>query len=71
MSKHYILDGKTPLSCDLMNDNRRVAHDVKDGISVSTVFLSLDYQWGEGPPLIFETMIFGGEHNDWQNRCST
>lgn len=26
---------------------------------VSTVFLGLDHQYGEGPPLVFETMVFG------------
>jgi hypothetical protein len=25
---------------------------------VSTVFLGLDHQYGEGPPLLFETMVF-------------
>ena len=30
------------------------------GYQVSTVWLGLDHNlWGEGPPLIFETMIFG------------
>jgi hypothetical protein len=38
---------------------------------VSTVFLGIDHNWGEGPPLLFETMIFGGEHNEYQERCST
>lgn len=27
---------------------------------VSTVFLGLDHRWGEGPPILFETMVFGG-----------
>lgn len=27
-------------------------------IRVSTVFLGLDHGWGEGPPLVFETMSF-------------
>jgi hypothetical protein len=38
---------------------------------VSTVFLGLDHQWGDGPPLVFETMIFGGEHDQYQERYST
>lgn len=38
---------------------------------VSTVFLSVDHQWGEGPPVLFETMIFGGPHADWTDRYST
>lgn len=33
--------------------------DAGDGVEVSTVWLGIDYAF-EGPPLIFETMIFGG-----------
>lgn len=25
----------------------------------------------DGPPILFETMIFGGEHDQYQERCST
>ncbi|SPA03543.1 protein of unknown function (plasmid) [Cupriavidus taiwanensis] len=25
---------------------------------ISTVFLGLDHQWADGPPLIFETMVY-------------
>jgi hypothetical protein len=31
-----------------------------DGGEVSTVWLGLDHSFGAGPPLIFETMVFGG-----------
>lgn len=40
-------------------------------IKISTVFLGMNYRFGEGPPLIFETMIFGGEHDQYQDRYST
>ncbi len=40
-------------------------------VAVSTVFLGLNHDWGGGPPLLFETMIFGGSHADEQWRCST
>ena len=30
---------------------------------VSTVFLSLDHAFLGGPPLLYETMIFGGPHD--------
>jgi hypothetical protein len=41
-------------------------------IWVSTVFLGIDHRFGgEGPPLLFETMIFGGPHDQSQYRCST
>lgn len=32
--------------------------------TVSTVFLGLDHQFGGGPPLIFETMVFTTDTND-------
>ena len=79
MTDKYILDGKTPVPCgDLIawatwlgKTNRHVGNAEKDGVRVSTVFLGLDHSWGDGPPRLFETMIFGGEHDDYQERCST
>jgi hypothetical protein len=50
---------------------RRVAEDKLDGVRISTVLLGLDHSFGIGPPLIFETMIFGGEHDQYQERYST
>jgi len=43
----------------------------REDITISTVFLGLDYSFGEGPPLLFETMIFGGEHDQYQKRYVT
>ena len=38
---------------------RRIAHtDLGDGRSVSTIWLGLDHGFGEGPPMIFESMAF-------------
>lgn len=54
------------------NKNRRVAlTELPNGGTVSTVFLGLDHRFsGDGPPLLFETMVFtGGE--DKQYRTST
>ena len=37
---------------------------VGDEVEVSTVFIGLDHRFGEpGPPLLWETMIFGGPHD--------
>jgi hypothetical protein len=46
---------------------------VNEDVDVSTVFIGLNYNFfrPDGPPLIFETMIFGGEHDGFQQRCST
>lgn len=45
----------------------------KDGIvvEVSTVFLGLNHAWEDGTPILFETMIFGGEHDSFQDRYYT
>ena len=41
---------------------------------ISTVFLGIDHNFfGSGPPLLFETMIFGPPDDDelYQTRCCT
>lgn len=55
----------------LGSEDRRVGYSSYGDVSISTVFLALNHQWGDGPPLLFETMIFGGPHNEYQTRCST
>lgn len=88
MEGKYILDpnvgeGKEPVECYeletwglFMNDpkTRRVAQsERKEGTPwVSTVFLGLDHQFGDGPPLLFETMAFDAEGQEIEmRRCST
>lgn len=78
---NYILDGKIPVPCDDLMEwgkhfkdhgKRRVASDqITPDIKVSTVFLGMDHQWGQGPPLLFETMVFGGPMHDETDRYST
>jgi hypothetical protein len=52
--------------------DRVIAHTpLADGGEVSTVWLGLDHSFGIGPPLIFETMVFGGPHDQEQWRYST
>ena len=54
------------------DDLRRIARDkIGEDVTVSTVFLGLDHAWNQGPPLLFETMIFGGPHSGYQERYST
>ena len=43
---------------------RSVAHEEVGGYTVSTVFLALDHQFGDGPPLLWETMVFKGKLTD-------
>ena len=82
MSEYYILDNeKNVVSTNDMKewgqmfnntDKRRVARtELKDNVEVSTVFLGLDHQWGDGPPLLFGTMTFGSEWDECQWRYST
>ncbi len=47
---------------------QKIGKDVK----VSTVFLGLNHSYREDEePLLFETMVFGGEHDQYMVRCST
>lgn len=76
-STFYILDGRTPVAVDGIEEwaqrggSVRVDETVIGQARVSTVFLGIDHQHGDGPPLLFETMILGGEHDEYQKRCST
>ena len=40
-------------------------------VRVSTVFLGLDHQLSNGPPLLFETMVFGGPMDNEMIRTPT
>jgi len=80
----YVLEGKTPVRVDFYEfikwtdeqhearpSHKHVDSTTKDGVRVSTIFMGLDHSWGGGVPVLFETMIFGGEHDGYQERCST
>lgn len=78
-NKFYRLDGKNPVPCSSLEEwashfessNRRVAQTVIGKVHVSTVFLGVNHRYGEGAPLLFESMIFGGKHDQEQERYST
>lgn len=55
------------------DSKRRVAFtDINEDVMVSTVFLGIDHNFfGDGPPILFETMVFGGKFNQHLWRCST
>lgn len=79
MTDKYILDGKKVVpEPDLYawgewfkKADRKVARNKTDNGDVSTVFLGLDHSFGDGPPLLFETLVFGGPLKDEMNRYST
>lgn len=79
MSEWYRLVGKAPVLIGNMTDLiayggswAPVDHTVIADVIVSTVFLGLDHRRGaDGPPILFETMVFGGALNGEQERYST
>lgn len=55
---------------------RKVANDFINGYRISTIWMGIDHNFGEGAPLIFETMIFPNSSeieklNHYQERYST
>ena len=79
--RYYRLEGKKLVECrdviewatyfETKNTNRRIAEEMVGNSYISTVFLGIDHQFGNGPPLLFETMVFGGLLDQEQDRCST
>lgn len=50
---------------------RRVGDTNINRVRVSTVFLGVNHQYGDGLPLLFESMAFNMPCGDLQERCST
>lgn len=81
MSDYYILDeqhnvvpAKDVMEWAKMWENGTLIVDQTriDDVRISTVFLGLNHGWHDhGPPIVFETMIFGGAHDDYQERYAT
>ncbi len=78
----YTLKGKRPIPAkDVIswgkwfeNAERHVANDRLGVAHISTVFLGLDHSFSlkkKVKPILFETMIFGGDYNSYQRRYST
>jgi hypothetical protein len=79
---HYVLDADNKVvEADLLewakffeNTPRRIVavDQVREGVTVSTVFLGIDHRFvGEGPPIVFETMVFRDGDGDEQMRYAT
>ena len=80
MSDKYILEGHNVVVCnDLIkwakwyeSATRHVAKaQISEDIMVSTVFLGLNHNYGKGEPILFESMVFGGEHDEEMERYAT
>ncbi len=77
---YYILDGKMPKAVKDIEEwgiwygkaERHVAKtNISKEVSISTVFLGLDHSYNSKIPILFETMIFGGKHDGYQERYTT
>lgn len=68
MSGQYILHGRRVVPAPdaiawalwMARADRRVGLAVVGRVRVSTVFLGFDHGNGRAPPILFETMLFGG-----------
>jgi hypothetical protein len=75
-SDWYDMDGK-PMDLIAWSNKyeglkRRVAFtELPGGVHVSTVLLGLDHSFGQGRPIIFETLVFNGPHNGDMDRYAT
>ena len=82
--KYYILDEKTreiketdfdgyvKWSKDGGFKTRLIKQEYIGGVFISTIFLMFDHRhFGSGDPVLFETMIFNGEHDQYQDRYCT
>ena len=69
----YVLDGHVPRRVATVREwgdaraagGWRVAKDDVGDVFISTMFLGIDHRFDDaGPPLLFETMIFGGPDDE-------
>lgn len=78
---HYVLDerGNPKQEPDLMTwarwfemADRQLGQDRFGDVCVSTVFLGLDHNFDDGgPPVLWETMVFKGRHDGYQERYTS
>jgi hypothetical protein len=76
MNEYYVLEGHTPVAVAKLeswasSDERRVGFTQVGDVEVSTVFLQCNHAYGDGPPILFETMVFGGALDTEQERYHT
>lgn len=76
---NYILHDHDAVLCNNLTEwahwfetaDRHVAETYIGESYVSTVFLGLDHSFGDGPPLLFETLVFDGPLDGEMTRCTT
>ena len=76
----YTLEGKTPVPCEdtytwgmwMEKADRSVGSKFIGDVHISTVFIGVNHRLtDDSPPILFETMIFGGKHDEFQQRYET
>jgi hypothetical protein len=79
MSRNYILNEQgEPVATNDLNvwarffelPTRIVKQEDIGRLKVSTVFLSMDHNFGGGPPVLWETMVFDEGSEIAVNRCA-
>lgn len=79
MNLNYILDEKgTPVAePDIIKwaqwfqkSDRGVGNEIVGDAQISTVFLGINHAFDSGPPVLWETMVFGGKLSHEEDRCS-
>ena len=83
-SKYILDENRQPVPCPgvlewgkwfeaaFRNKTRQVARTMVGDVRISTVFLGLDHSFSEtGPLILYETMVFGGAMDEYQDRYST
>jgi hypothetical protein len=53
----------------MAKNKRGVCYDELGAAQISTVFLGMDFSFGEGPPVLWETLVFGSAFDDVTTRC--
>jgi hypothetical protein len=78
MDNYILVDGKPVIEPDiqkwgqwLKTADRILKQDTIGNVQISTVFLGMNYNFGYGPPVLWETMIFGGVHDRYQGRYTS
>jgi hypothetical protein len=76
MSDYFHRDGRPAASYAEIQDEmsfpaKRVAIDHVGPAEISTVYLGFNHRFGDGPPLIFESMVFGGPLDQETRRYAT
>lgn len=76
---HYILRGTTPVACPNLLEwadwwhsaDKQLAYAEGPEVCISTVFLGIDHAIARGTPVLFETVITGGDNDGESRRYTT